>query len=161
MLERQGYHREKPGTGGSGWHGVALGTQIKGTGQHGGAPVGPHPSPGWVVVRDISGSPPLLPLSLNTPPREPPTGEEDHRQHSQHSCGNGAQEPQTEASYQNVCFPLQERGAMCVKSRQVGKQTHGTRAKEKCKSSMWWLVHAHSCLTHCDPMDCSPPGSSV
>ena len=22
-------------------------------------------------------------------------------------------------------------------------------------------VHAQSCLTHCDPMDCSPPGSSV
>ena len=48
-----------------------------------------------------------------------------------------------------------------MKSRQVGKQTQGTRGKEKCQSSMWRLVHAQSCLTPCDPVDCSPPGSSV
>ena len=119
----------------------------------------PIPPPGgwW------SGIPPGAPhfsRCHSTPPQENPPSVRKTTGNT-HSCGNGAQEPQTKASYQDVCFPLQERGAMCVKSRQVGKQTHGTRGKEKCKSSMWWLVHAHSCLTHCDPMDCSPPGSSV
>ena len=28
-------------------------------------------------------------------------------------------------------------------------------------SNMWVCMHAQSCLILCDPMDCSPPGSSV
>ena len=169
MLERQGYHREKPGTGGSGWHGVALGTSPSWQDGHPeqrdraawwstcGSPSLPWVGDGQGHLRE----PPTPPAVTQHPPREPLIGEEDHRQHSQHGCGNGAWEPQTKASYQDVCFPLQERGAMCVKSRQVGKQTQGTRGKEKCQSSMWRLLHAQSFLTLCDPMDCSPPGSSV
>ena len=33
---------------------------------------------------------------------------------------------------------------------------HNKWAKEGCK-----VLVAQSCLTHCDPMDCSPPGSSI
>ena len=29
------------------------------------------------------------------------------------------------------------------------------------EGALGYLVHAQPCLTHCDPMDCSPPGASV
>ena len=42
-----------------------------------------------------------------------------------------------------------------------GTQAHGSESAESITESEAKVVVAQSCLTLCDPMDCSPPGSSV
>ena len=56
---------------------------------------------------------------------------------------------------------------ICLKSENKMKQENKMKRENKTKYGFILLrvcVHAkllQSCLTHCDPVDCSPPGSSV
>ena len=50
--------------------------------------------------------------------------------------------------------------SLCMKiSRSIHISARGTISFHFCLSNVF--VHAQSCLTHCDPMACSPLGSSV
>jgi len=56
---------------------------------------------------------------------------------------------------------VKDRGAWCTAVHGVGK---GHNLATEQQQQPWFPVYAKllpSCLTLCDPMDCSPPGSSV
>ena len=123
--------------------------------------MGPHPSPGWVVVRDTSRSPPpLLLLSLNPPKRTPPqvrkTTGDSHSTAVEMELGSH----RLRLPIRTLAF-LYKKEEPCVgKAGMWEKRPVGHVEKKNVKAPCGGS-HVLSYLTACDPMDCSPPGSSV